>query len=71
MYNDMIYRNDELRRDLEQADRNATHGWRVWGMRSRESELLDSALATLGRVLIAAGRRLAARRGALPGGAGA
>jgi hypothetical protein len=63
MYNDMIYRNDELKWDLEQADRKAAHGWRVWTMQSRESRWLDTALATLGRTLIAAGQWLAAGRG--------
>jgi hypothetical protein len=63
MYNDMIYRNDELKRDLEQADRKAAHGWRVWGMQSRESKLLDSALAILGKTFIAVGQWLAAGRG--------
>jgi predicted unusual protein kinase regulating ubiquinone biosynthesis (AarF/ABC1/UbiB family) len=63
MYNDMIYRNDELKRDLEQADRKAAHGWRVWDMRSRESRLLDRALAVLGRTFIALGQWLVARRG--------
>lgn len=63
MYNDMIHRNDELKWDLEQADRKAAYGWRVWTMQSGESRWLDTAVATLGRVLIAAGQWLMAARG--------
>jgi hypothetical protein len=63
MYSDVIYRNDELKWDLEQADHRAVHGWRAWTMRSRESQLLDSALAILGKALIAVGQWLAAGRG--------
>jgi hypothetical protein len=63
MYTEMTYTNDELKRDLEAADRRAAHGWRVWTMPSREAQLLDRTLLTLGRSLIAAGQRLAAGRG--------
>jgi hypothetical protein len=63
MYNEMIYTSDELKRDLEWADRKAAYGWRVWMMQSRESRWLDAALAALGRTLIAAGQRLVAARG--------
>jgi len=63
MYDDMIFRNHELKWDLEQADRKAAHGWRVWTMQSRESQVLDSALAILGNAFIAVGQWLAAGRG--------
>jgi hypothetical protein len=62
MYHDTTHINDELRRDLAQADQKAAYGWRVWTMQSREFRWLDAALAFLGRTLIAAGQWLATGR---------
>jgi hypothetical protein len=64
MYNEMIYRNQELKQDLAHADRKASYGWRVWNVQSRESRLIDSAFATVGKALVAMGQRLMARRSA-------
>ena len=63
MYNEMIYRNDELKRDLEQADGKAARGWRFSNVPSRESQLLAKARAIVGRAFIAVGRWLVAERG--------
>ena len=59
MYNDMIYRNDELKRDLEQADRKAAQGWRLYEMHSRQPSLLATAGAILSSILIEVGQWLA------------
>ncbi len=60
MYHDVVYRNDEFRRDLAQADREAAQAWRFRHMRSREPRLLASAVAILSSVLIEVGQWLAA-----------
>jgi hypothetical protein len=59
MYNDMIYRNDELKRDLEQASREAARGWRLRHMQSSRPKLIVTAVTILGSMLIEVGQWLA------------
>jgi hypothetical protein len=59
MYCDMVYRNDELGRDLEQASRAAARGWRFRHMHSGTQKGMVTAFVILGRILIGVGQWLA------------
>ena len=61
MYRDVAYRNDELKRDLEQASQEAARGWRFRHLQSRRPELPTAVATTLGSILVAVGQWLAAR----------
>lgn len=61
MYHDVVYKNDELKRDLEQASQKAARGWRFRHLQSRRPNLFTTAMAILGSTLVAVGQWLAAR----------
>jgi hypothetical protein len=59
MYHDVVYRNDELKRDLEQASREAARGWRLRHMQCSRPKLIVTAMTVLGSMLIEVGQWLA------------
>ena len=61
MYHDVVHKNDELKRDLEQASQEAARGWRFRHLQSRRPKLPTTVTTILGSTLVAVGQWLAAR----------
>jgi hypothetical protein len=61
MYHEVVYRNDELKRELEQASQKAARGWRFRNLQPRRPKPLATVTTILGSILVAVGQWLAAQ----------